>query len=158
MPKINPPEMGYPAKDKIINLWKNTEEVFIDRYGGENEDDSGKEHVAEDDKPLVSKLAVFAEDLRKLINEDTCISEDQWRESFSIVTNVVDTHERLKNMADNPVDLNRVIAMELQLEIGLAGLINGFNLKCENCLNEECKSRDPLVPVESVKARIKPQG
>ena len=155
MPKNIPPEMGHPGKEMMHKLWSDTEKVFIERYEADSEDEGGKEHVAADEKPIVDALTIFAEEITPLINEDACMSEDQWRETFSVVANARGNHVLLRKMADNPVDMNRVYDMELQLEVRIAGLINGYSLQCHNCLNDKCEKRDPLVPLESVKARVK---
>ena len=139
--------MGYPVEEKISGLIKNPEATYIDRHNSfDFTDAQGVERLNKECKPIMQLMAAIGDDLRMLLNDGVCMGETQWRKTFDAINEMSET----ASGRDADVPMSEVVEV--------ATMINGFNLQCQNCLNEKCKKRDPLVPVESVKARVKPRG
>ena len=74
-------------------------------------------------------------DLYESVNVDVCMNDEQ-----------LDELEHYINYQDGSNDDTRTISYELLLST----FINSFRLDCANCLNGECKMRDPEIPVPEV--------
>lgn len=135
--------MGYPVEEKIEGLIADPEATYIERHDSfDFTDAQGVERLNNQCQPILQRMAAMGDDLRMLLNDGVCLGEKQWRKTFDAINEMSET----ASGRHSDVPMSEVVEV--------ANLVNGFNLECRNCLNEKCKKRDPLVPVESVKARV----
>ena len=96
-----------------------------------------------------------AAQLQNLVNKDVCLSDSQTHwivESMAqtIFEQMCKTQE-LAMKSKNPDIVNE--ATQIAITIQFATMINTMRLECHDCLNANCKFRDPNYPVKKVKER-----
>ena len=83
--------------------------------------------------------------LYAMINEDACGTVRQLVGIFESIMRIIDKSDG----QEKPYDQE-----DIHDQIALVPVINSFRLDCANCLNADCKRRDPSHPFEEVEKRI----
>jgi hypothetical protein len=71
--------------------------------------------------------------LRKMVNSDVCLTDDQWDELFNDMWNHIDKPDYWTYF------------------LGMVAAINSCRTECSHCTNLVCEKRDPDFPLAEVK-------
>ncbi len=125
MPKNIPPQMGFMAAD-----------------------------ILEAEGPLYTeKIAQIAANIRRFINNDTCLTDSQ---SILIMSEMSELAKRI-SLSSSPLRRSEKNYYTREVVEGvhpIVQMINLFRLDCINCLNAECEHRDKKFPVSKVQKRV----
>lgn len=96
----------------------------------------------------------YAESIQNRVNIDACLTEAQAGE----LTQDMHTIARIWNTTDDEIDPEAWERGQRRVEFLHSNWIqeiNGYRLACHDCLNADCKNRDPECPVGEVQERAR---
>ncbi len=158
MPKNITPESGYNIKDRLDKIRANPSAYLsymksriIDNPYDQSGDISAQSNFVATEK--------VASEIIERINSDTCCSSKQLsiiqKEIFSLIEIRSKVLEISKPTQDNG-DNDNLKAFWLQYKLQLSTLsreINTYRLACYNCLNTQCKKRNPKYHIADIERR-----
>ena len=163
MPKNLPPESGHNVKDELDNIRSNPSSYLSHMTQKISAPYEEENLEVKSDFDAVEQTAT---ELMYRINPDTCCGARQYSvfldDLFRLIkmrSNVMKSthipHAGKKGESPDYTDAKDLWGKYKLALSAMVSEINSFRLACLNCLNNDCKKRNPKSPVTDVQQRAK---